>query len=71
MSRMEAPARGLSKPPDARSPEGMVAFNPEAHARRVALAARSEEAKAMYARRAALAKSRAEEAAANPSAKLE
>jgi hypothetical protein len=46
----------------------MVAFNPEAHARRVALAARSEEAKAMYARRAALAKSRAEEAAANPSA---
>ena len=68
MSRMEAPARGLSKPPDARSPEGMVAFNPEAHARRVALAARSEEAKAMYARRAALAKSRAEEAAANPSA---
>ena len=53
--RMEAPPRALKKAPNARIPEGMTPFNPEAFARRVALANRSEEAKSTFARRAALA----------------
>ena len=58
--RMEAPPRALKKAPNARIPEGMTPFNPEAFARRVALANRSEEAKSTFARRAALAAERAE-----------
>ncbi|OUS43679.1 ribosomal protein L13 domain-containing protein [Ostreococcus tauri] len=54
--RLEAPPRALSKPPDARAPEGMIAFNPEAYAKKAALAKRSEEARATFARRAARAR---------------
>lgn len=43
--RMELEPRVLVKAPDARAPEGMMAFNPEAHARRVALVEKSEAAR--------------------------
>ena len=59
--RLEAPPRALSKPPDARAPEGMIAFNPEAYAKKAALAKRSEEARATFARRAARAADAARE----------
>lgn len=43
--RMELEPRVLVKAPDTRAPEGMMAFNPEAHARRVALVEKSEAAR--------------------------
>ena len=64
--RMEAPPRALKKAPNARIPEGMTPFNPEAFARRVALANRSEEAKSTFAS-AALAAERAKMSFVNAS----
>lgn len=47
--RMELEPRVLTNPPDARIPEGMLPFNPEAFAKRVALSEKSAAARAATA----------------------